>query len=296
MTTFTDQAADLRRMMARHEAGIAQVPARASQPTAHVIAVASGKGGVGKTTIAVNLAMHWARQGRRVVLIDADLGTANVDVAMNVHAMHDLSHVIRGQRTLADVAVPVCRNLSVIVGASGIAGVADLQSFERQRVLDCFARLEREHDLILLDCGAGISQNVLAFAQSAHRLLLVATPEPTAVADAYALVKVLSRTPVTPPIGLVVNAALTAGEACVVADRFASVAARFLGTAVDDLGHILRDDNVPASVRHRKPLIASHPRSPASRGVAVLANRLLSGVDAAPAAAGFFRRLFGHFY
>lgn len=297
MTAFTDQAADLRRMMARHEScALTEAPVRAATTAAQVIAIASGKGGVGKTTIAVNLAMHWSQQGRRVVLIDADLGTANIDIAMNIHPTHDLSHVIRGERRLDDVALHVNDHLSVIAGASGISGVADLQSLERQTILDSFARLERGNDVILLDCGAGISQNVLAFAQSAHRLLLVTTPEPTAVADAYALVKVLSRTPVTPPIGVVVNVASHSAEARTVSDRFSSVSARFLSTAVDDYGHILRDENVPLSIRQRRPLVIAHPRSTAARGVAVLAQRLLSGVDDSPAAPGFFRRLFGHFY
>ncbi|HPF37249.1 MAG TPA: MinD/ParA family protein [Phycisphaerae bacterium] len=290
----TDQATDLRRMMASHEASLQPVarPRRAAQ----VIAIASGKGGVGKTSVAVNLALTLAGRGRRVILIDADLGTANIDVAMNVSTTHDLSHVIRGERSLDDVAVRVDDNLSVIAGASGIAGVADLSEFERLRLLDALGRMERESDVILLDCGAGISQNVLAFAQTAHRLLLVTTPEPTAVADVYALVKVLSRTPITPSIGLVVNCAASASEGRAVSQRVASVAARFLSVAVDDYGQILRDENVPISIRRRRPLVSLSPRSTAARGVAMLADRILSGDDDAPPAPGFFRKLFGHFY
>lgn len=290
----TDQATDLRRMMANHEA-TAQPAARRSR-AAQVVAIASGKGGVGKTSIAVNLAMTLAGRGRRVVLIDADLGTANIDVAMNVHASHDLSHVIRGERTLDEIAVTIDYHLSVIAGASGIAGVADLGAFERQRLLDALGRLERETDVILLDCGAGISQNVLAFAQTAHRLLLVTTPEPTAVADVYALVKVLSRTPITPQIGLVVNCAASMREGRAIGERVSSVAARFLGVAVDDFGQILRDENVPISIRKRRPLVSFAPRSTAARGVAMLADRILSGDDDDAATPGFFRKLFGHFY
>ncbi|MCB9851803.1 MAG: MinD/ParA family protein [Phycisphaerales bacterium] len=290
----TDQATDLRRMMANHEAAV--LPIAKATRTAKVIAVASGKGGVGKTSIAVNLAITLSKRGRRVVLIDADLGTANIDVAMNIHSAHDLSHVIRGERSLDDVAVRVDENLSVIAGASGIAGVADLGAFERQRLLEALGRMERESDVILLDCGAGISQNVLAFAQTAHRLLLVTTPEPTAVADVYALVKVLSRTPITPPIGLVVNCADSAREGRMVSDRVASVAARFLSVAIDDFGQILRDENMPLSIRRRSPLVSLVPRSTAARGVAILADRILSGDNGANPTPGFFRKLFGHFY
>lgn len=289
----TDQATDLRRMMANHEAA---PPVARRARAAQVVAVASGKGGVGKTSIAVNLAVTLAQRGRRVVLIDADLGTANIDVAMNMHASHDLSHVIRGERTLEEIAVGVNENLSVIAGASGIAGVADLGAFERQRLLEALGRMERETDVILLDCGAGISQNVLAFAQTAHRLLLVTTPEPTAVADVYALVKVLSRTPVTPPIGLVVNCVASVREGQAIAERISSVAARFLSVAVDDFGQILRDDNVPLSIRRRRPVVSLAPRSSASRSVSMLADRILSGDGEPVPAPGFFRKLFGHFY
>lgn len=290
----SDQATDLRRMMANHEATTLPVARRSR--AAQVIAVASGKGGVGKTSIAVNLAVTLAKRGRRVVLIDADLGTANVDVAMNVHASHDLSHVIRGERALEEIAVRVNENLSVIAGASGISGVADLGAFERQRLLDSLGHMERETDVILLDCGAGISQNVLAFAQAAHRLLLVTTPEPTSVADVYALVKVLSRTPVIPAIGLVVNCAASVREGLAVSERISSVAARFLSVAVDDFGQVLRDENVPLSIRRRCPVVSMAPRSTASRSVAMLADRILSGDDASVPAPGFFRKLFGHFY
>lgn len=290
----TDQATDLRRLMADHET--AAQPSVPKARAAQVIAIASGKGGVGKTSIAVNLAVTLARRGQRVVLIDADLGTANIDVAMNVHSTHDLSHVIRGERSLEDVAVPVDKNLSVIAGASGISGVADLGAFERQRLLESLGRMEREADVILLDCGAGISQNVLAFAQTAHRLLLVTTPEPTAVADVYALVKVLSRTPVTPPIGLVVNCATSIREGRSISERVSSVAARFLSVAIDDFGQILRDENVPISIRKRCPVVSLVPRCSAARSVAILAERILSGDDGALPAPGFFRKLFGHFY
>lgn len=290
----TDQATDLRRMMANHEAAVS--PAARKSRVAQVIAIASGKGGVGKTSIAVNLALTLSKRGQRVVLIDADLGTANIDVAMNIHSAHDLSHVIRGERSLDDVAVRVDENLSVIAGASGISGVADLGAFERQRLLDALGRMECDTDVILLDCGAGISQNVLAFAQTAHRLLLVTTPEPTAVADVYALVKVLSRTPITPPIGLVVNCADSAQEGRIVSERVASVAARFLSVAIDDFGQILRDENVPLSIRRRMPLVSLVPRSTAARGVAILADRILSGDNGVLSAPGFFRKLFGHFY
>ncbi len=307
-----DQAAELRSLMAARRArampsvaepavrpagltaGFSSSPA-AGRSAATVIAIASGKGGVGKTNIAVNLALCLARRGRRVVLVDADLGTANVDVVMNVRSPYDLSHVVRGERTLDEIAVPIERGLRLIVGASGVAGVADLSPLQRQELVGELARLETEADVILLDCGAGISQNVLAFAHSADELLIVTTPEPTALTDAYALVKVLSRAPRVPPMGLIVSQTQSLREGRVVAERIASVAARFLGISLECAGQVLRDEHVSRAVRQRVPFVIRFPTCPASSCLAALASRVDQAAAERPARSGFFRRVFRFF-
>jgi flagellar biosynthesis protein FlhG len=289
-----DQAAELRMLMEARPA--LSSPRPLATRAARVVAIASGKGGVGKTNIAVNLAICLARRGLRVALVDADLGMANADVVMNVQSHFDLSHIVRGQRTIDEVAVDVERGLRLIAGASGLASVADLNPFERHELIHELGRLEDQSDVVILDCGAGISQNVLAFAHSADELLVVTTPEPTALTDAYALIKVLSRAPDPPPMGLIVNQAASAREGRQVAQRVASVAARFLGVSLATAGLVLQDRRVPLAVRQRIPFIVKYPDCPASTCVAALAERVYRSVSSGSCRPGFFGRVARFFY
>ena len=289
-----DQAAGLRRLVAAHQAAEA-TPRAAATPAASVLAIASGKGGVGKTNIAVNLAITLARSGRRVLLVDADIGTANVDVLMNVQAPYDLSHVLRGQRRLDDVVLRIDQRLRIIAGASGLATVADLTSYDRSVLIEDLTRFERQCDLIILDCGAGVSENVLAFARAAGEMFLVTTPEPTALTDAYALAKAVSLGPQPPSIRLVVNIASTVREGRKVADRLAAVAARYLGVPIDCAGLIPSDPHVTQAVRRRVPLVLGYPRSPAATAISALARQVHLPAVTANAKPAFFRRLLGFF-
>lgn len=289
-----DQATGLRLLVAAQQAE--QAPSRAAaSPTASVLAIASGKGGVGKTNIAVNLAIVLSRRGHRVLLVDADIGTANVDVIMNVHAPYDLSHVLRGQRRLDDVVLRIDERLRIVAGASGLATVADLTPYDRSVLIEDLTRFEHQCDLIILDCGAGISQNVLAFAQAAGEMFLVTTPEPTALTDAYALAKAVSLGPHPPSMRLVVNIASSVREGRKVADRIASVAARYLGVSIDCAGLIPADPHVALAVRRRVPLVLGYPRSPAATGISALARQVLLPAETGQAKPAFFRRLLGFF-
>jgi flagellar biosynthesis protein FlhG len=287
-----DQATQLRELM---QAGTRDRRPAAST-RAHVIAIASGKGGVGKTNVAVNLSIALARRGLRVVLVDADLGTANVDVVMNVHAAYDLSHVLRRQRTLDEVIVRAESGLRLVVGASGLPAAADLSPFDRQELIEQLAPLESQSDFLILDCGAGISQNVLAFAQAADDLLVVTTPEPTALTDAYALVKVLSRTASCPRLGLVVNQVQSAREGLLISQRVSTVASRFLGADLLPAGQILRDHHVGLAVRQRIPFVVKFPHCSAAQGISALAERVATPALRAVGGNGFFSRVFGFFY
>src|SRR5437667_2605702 len=178
--TVVDQATNLRSLVLQ-------------RPRAQVIAVTSGKGGVGKSNVAVNLAVQLASAGKSVVLLDADLGLANADVLCNIDLPFNLAHVIARKKELREVMVKGPGGFKLIGGASGLARMADLSDDDRQRLVSALAELELQADVILIDTGAGISPNVLSFTRAADHVLVVTTPEPTAITDAYAVVKVLSR-------------------------------------------------------------------------------------------------------
>src|SRR3989440_4318703 len=211
MTAMVDQATQLR--------DLARKESRAS-----VIAITSGKGGVGKSNIAVNLAIKLAGAGKDVVLLDADLGLANADVLCNIDLPSNLAHVIARKKELSEVIVQGPGGFRLIGGASGLARMADLSDVDRQRLVDALGELEHEADVILIDTGAGISPNVLAFARAADHVLVVTTPEPTAITDAYAVIKVISRDGNERRVSLLVNQVQSPAEARVVYERISKVA------------------------------------------------------------------------
>jgi flagellar biosynthesis protein FlhG len=282
MPVVHDQAAALRSL------------ARA-RPRATVIAITSGKGGVGKSNVAVNLAIRFARSGKDVVLLDADLGLANADVLCNVDLPANLSHVIARKRELRDVLVQAPGGFRLIGGASGLSRMADLNDDDRRRLLDALAELEHQTDIIIIDTGAGISANVLSFTRAADHVLVVTTPEPTAITDAYAVIKVVSRDPGNRRINLLVNQARSPGEGRIVHDRIARVAKQFLGATVFDAGHVMSDEAVPLAVRRRVPFILSTPQCPAAQCITRLAMRFEQGVSDDREPGGFFNRMNGWF-
>jgi flagellar biosynthesis protein FlhG len=279
MPVMIDQATQLRRLAGQG--------ARAT-----VIAVTSGKGGVGKSNIAVNLAIKLASAGKKVVLLDADLGLANADVLCNIDLPSNLSHVIARKRELADVMVDAPGGFRLIGGASGLARMADLTDCDRQRLVDALAELEAQTDIILIDTGAGISPNVLSFTRCADEVLVVTTPEPTAITDAYAVIKVISRDAPDRSVSLLVNQVHEPAEGRLVYERIAKVAKQFLGVHVQDAGYVSSDPEVPAAVRRRTPFLLANPRCAASQGIGQLAMRLQRGVGPmADANGGFFNRM-----
>jgi len=298
MSVLIDQATQLRRI-ARQTGegftlageGLALAGDRLALAT--VIAVTSGKGGVGKSNIAVNLAIKLASAGKRVVLMDADLGLANADVLCNIDLPSNLSHVIARKRELADVMVDGPGGFKLIGGASGLARMADLSDYDRQSLVTALAELEARTDVILIDTGAGISPNVLSFTRSADQVLVVTTPEPTAITDAYAVIKVISRDAPAQPLSLLVNQIRQRDEGQLVYERIAKVARQFLGVHVLDAGSIPSDPEVPNAVRRRTPFLLANPHCPASLGISQLAMRLQRGVT--PSAdvngGGFFNRM-----
>ena len=300
MTMVIDQATQLRSLMREQKRAKASTVELAPPRRASVIAITSGKGGVGKTNISVNLAIRLAAAGKSVVLLDADLGLANADVICNIDLPANLAHVIARRKELRDVLVNAPGGFSLIGGASGLARMADLTDSDRQRIVNAMAELEARADVILIDTGAGISANVLAFTRAADDVLVVTTPEPTAITDAYAVVKVISRADKNRPfvdsaerrLSLLVNQARNENEARIVHDRISKVARQFLGVSVFDAGYIPADEQVSTAVRTRSPFVLSAPNCPAACAVSQLAVRLEQGVaSAAHQPVGFFQRM-----
>ena len=229
-----DQAQALREMAVTSQMGVQ--PSEAVR-LARLVAVTSGKGGVGKSTLAVNLAVKLTQLGRRVVLLDADLGTANADVLCNITPKATLAHVVAGRAEIEDTLLPAPGGFSLIPGASGLARMADLSDFERTRLIEQMHRLETSADLLLIDTGAGVGPGVLSFALAADEVMVVTTPEPTAIADAYAVIKSIVRSKPDADLRMVVNACRDEAEARQVYDRIARVAQRFLGTTLRFAGY-----------------------------------------------------------
>ncbi|HVX85979.1 MAG TPA: MinD/ParA family protein [Phycisphaerae bacterium] len=275
--------------------GLREVVQRASG-RAQTIAITSGKGGVGKTNLSVNLAATLAAMRRRVVLLDADLGLANADILCNVQPRFNLAHMVAGQRGVAEVITPVPAGFSLIPGASGLAKMADLTEGDRRRIVADLDLLSDTADVLIIDTGAGIGRNVLSFTSTADHVVVVTTPEPTAITDAYAVMKVLVRCGTAGKISVMVNMARNRDEAKQVFDRIAQVARQFLKVDVAFSGYVVLDPAVGQAVRKRAPFVVQYPHSAAAACVQAWANRMDHHVEAAggsgPAARpGFFARL-----
>ena len=255
------------------------------------IAVASGKGGVGKSNIALNLSILLSAAGNRVALVDADLALANLDVLVNVTPRGNLSHVIAGTRTLDEILIDLPSGVQLVPGGSGLAKVADLSDFQRAKLLEDLSALEADNDVIIIDCGAGIGPDVLNFAAGADNLLIVTTPEPTAITDSYAVVKVMTQRQYSGHLSLLVNFAPGRHEARMTHQRIAGVARQFLDATLYDAGYVLTDPKVPDAVARREAFVLAHPRCPASRCLAALATKLCAGGSLVSHKEGFFRRV-----
>lgn len=279
MTAMIDQASQLRTLIRQQR-----------RPRASVIAITSGKGGVGKSNVAVNLSIKLASAGKNVVLLDADLGLANADVLCNIDLPFNLSHVIARKKELHEVMVTGPGGFKLIGGASGLARMADLTDFDRRRIVEALGAVEYSADNIIIDTGAGISPNVLSFTRAADQVLVVTTPEPTAITDAYAVIKVISKDRADRHVSLLVNQVRSASEAKLVHERVAKVAKNFLGVNVLDAGHMVADDHVRRAVLRRVPFLLSSPKCAASFCVTQLAMRFEQGI--VPSAdGGFFNRM-----
>lgn len=262
---------------------------------ARVLAVTSGKGGVGKTNMSVNLAIALTKMGQRVLLIDGDIGTANADVICNLRANSmNLSHVVAGKCQLSETIVDAPGGFQIIPGASGLTNIAAMGETERQRLINQMRRLEQKLDVMIVDTGAGVGPNVMGFLAGSDQQLVVTTPEPTAITDAYAIIKAMSLQGSASDVRLLVNMVRHEREGIAVFQRIQHVCKEFLDLNIWYAGHVLQDVNVANAVRRRKPFLTSTPYCEASFDVQQLAKRLVKNL-AAQSRGGLMRRMFKWF-
>lgn len=260
---MTDQAAGLRELASKNHGPM------------KMIAVTSGKGGVGKSNVVINLGIALAELRRRVLIVDVDLGLANIEALLGIASDYNVQHVIEGLKKLDDIIVTGPGGIRIIPGSSGISKLADLSSKKRQQFIQHFAALQGNTDIILVDTMAGISRNVVGFAVAADEVLLVTTPEPTAVLDAYATIKTILERQPNATIKLVVNMVKDERQAKHVSQRIESVVKQFLNRRVRTVGYVPHDQHVGQAVMKSRALMQLYPNSPAAKSVRALAARLV---------------------
>ncbi len=241
-----------------------------------VVAVSSGKGGVGKTNLVVNLALTLASWNYRVIVIDADLGMANVDVLVNAFPRHTLEDVLAGNMDIKDIMMEGPHNIKIIPGGSGMFNMANLDRDKRGRLVDRLQVLESEGDVLFIDTAAGLSRNVISFVAAADEAIIVTTPEPTALTDAYGMIKVINEKEIKNRVHLVVNFAQDISQGEEVFHRLNKVVDKYLSNLeVNFLGPINRDSMVTRAVQNCEPLVLSYPQSPASLSIQRIAQRFI---------------------
>jgi flagellar biosynthesis protein FlhG len=256
-----DQAAGLRRQL---------TPPRPVK----VIAIASGKGGVGKTNVTVNLGVAMASMGKEVVLLDADLGLANIDVMLGLHPQYNLLHVLDGSKSLRDIIVEGPAGLKIIPAASGVQKMAELSTAEHAGMIQAFSEMDQHIDVLLIDSAAGIADSVVSFSKAAQEVIVVVCDEPASITDAYALIKLLSREHGVERFHVIANMSRSVQEGRELFDKIALVCDRFLDVTLDFMGIVPFDDDLRSAVKKQRSVVDAYPRSKAATAFAHLAKKI----------------------
>ena len=257
------------------------------------VAVTSGKGGVGKTNISINLALMLAKMGKKVVLFDADLGLANVNILLGINPAFTLLDVVENRASIHDVVVEGPGGIYIVPAGSGIEKMANLDSVAMGKLMHALEILEQSCDYLVFDTGAGISRTVRSFVNAASRQIVVVTPEPSSLADAYAAVKMIASTGCT-NIGVVANMVGSEKEGHETFERLALLTRRFLNRTPEFLGSLPYDRNVSHSVIKQSPIVINNPGSAFPRALSAVALRVL-GRSVVQTGDGFFKRFIGFF-
>lgn len=251
-----------------------------------ILAVTSGKGGVGKTNVVANLSVSLSELGKKVVVLDADFGLANLDVLLGLTPRYHLGHVLFGNKSLSEIMVQGPKGIQIIPASSGLQRMAELTLAQRNLLVESFANLESDTDYFIIDTAAGISRNVIHFLMSAQEVIVVSAPEPTAIVDAYAVIKIILAEDHDKRIQILINSVDQAENAHEVFCQINSVVKRFLNREIDYLGHIERDSHVPQAVRSQMVVTHRFPNAPASRCFRELARRIAQRESAGTQTAG----------
>lgn len=280
----SDQAAGLRAMQSNQvsttaEEDYPQAQAnekkakRPSKPV-RVLAVASGKGGVGKTNVSVNLGVALSKMGKRVLLMDADMGLANVDIMLGLQTKYNLSHVLDGEKTLREVMVAAPGGLQVIPAASGVKRMAQLSAVENAGIINAFAELDGLLDVLIIDTAAGITDSVMSFCRASQEVIVVVTDEPASMTDAYALIKVLSREYQVRNFKLLANMARTEQHGQQLYQKFSKVCEQFLEIRLEYLGTVPFDYDLREAIQKQKPVTLTKPNSLSGLAFKQMANQI----------------------
>ncbi len=241
-----------------------------------IITVTSGKGGVGKSSLALNMAISLSRGGKRPLIIDTDFGFSNIDVMLGVKTRYDLMDVIEQKKNICEVIEHGLEGVKFVSGGSGVYELTRLNGGQLMNVVDNLVTIEDIADTIIFDTGAGITDNMLRLIYASTETIVVTTPEPTAIVDAYALIKIISERVCNPNISLVLNKVASASEADSVMDGLVRVAKKNIDVNISKLGYIMRDGNMQKAIKMQVPILVSFPKCVASANINALSSKFLN--------------------
>ncbi|NTW58595.1 MAG: MinD/ParA family protein [Nitrospirae bacterium] len=252
------------------------------------IAVASGKGGVGKTNVTANLAISLHKLGKKVMIVDGDLGLSNIDVLLHLAPKHTIQNLLEGDLHLKDVLIEGPHGIKILPAGSGVQELTALNEFQRLKILEAFDSYSDDVDVLLIDTAAGISENVAFFCIAAQEIVIVTSPEPTAITDAYALIKVLSTRYQEKEFHVLVNSVKNSDEAVEVFRRLSLAADKFLNISLDYLGYLPYDESVQNAVREQQAFVDLYPNRPISRRIMEIAQLFLDRSEKVKGTLQFF--------
>lgn len=276
---MNNQADILRVMAQRMKSDLKTQILGQDQNKTRVITVCSGKGGVGKSNFVVNLGIALAGYGQRVILLDADLGLANLDVLLGIVPSYNLAHVMAGEKTLSEILYEGPSGIKILPGGTGMHELTDLTEWQLETFLAKLSKMEGAAEYLLIDTGAGLSKTVLSFTLAADEVIVITTVEPTAITDAYGLIKTIRQKRYQGKISIVVNRVASEAEALVVYNKLKVVISRFLKHSIDYLGCLREDTKVGKSVQEQQPFFLAYPNSIAAHDINTMAAKISNQED-----------------